>query len=374
MNSLSLKILVAPLDWGLGHVTRVIPIIEALLDLGHQVTVAGNEKQKEYLLQHFDKRVQYLYLEGYQMKYAKSRIGFLPKLLLQVPKILKRIKKEQQWLQNTLKQQAFDAIISDNRYGLYHTTIPCVFMCHQLQVVSGLHKRIDALILKMHYQFIARYKTCWVVDVEEDMGLSGVLAHPSTMPPIPTKYIGLLSQLVSKNNSINTTQEEEGLILILLSGLEPLRTQLSSLLWNKAIKSDRPIIFVEGSSTALSPSLIPPHISYHKQLNSTDLKTAMEAASVVISRSGYSTLMDLFALKKKAIIIPTPGQTEQEYLGKMLHKKQIFMCVKQERFDLHTSIFNAELFPYAFKKYDDAYEQYLKIIQDWIKEIIKNKN
>lgn len=368
MKKKQLRILVAPLDWGMGHLTRCVPLISHIIALGHQVVFAGDETQRQYVQKTFPE-LETVYLEGYNVQYSRSRYGLMPRLIGQIPRLKKCIKREHFWLQEIVKLHGIDAVISDNRYGLYHQSIPCVIMTHQLQVLSGLNAYVDRLLRKVHYRFLEKFSACWVVDIPEDNGLSGLLAHPAQLPSLTVRYLGLLSQL---KRQPHPQAQEDSIVLILLSGTEPQRSMLAAQLWSKAIKSDRHIIFVEGSEQAQEPSLIPDHISYHKRLNAHELDLALAEASLVICRSGYSTIMDLFALGKKAILIPTPGQTEQEYLAKILHKKKIFMAASQYKFDIHTSLLNAAVFPFRTIDYGDAFERYKGVLADWIKQIQKN--
>ena len=140
----------------------------------------------------------------------------MPKLLQQVPAILKAVRQEHEWLQEIVKEYAIDAVISDNRYGLQHKEVPCVIMTHQLNVITGMGDAADGVLRGVHYKYLERFNECWVVDREKD-GLGGKLSHPKGLPD-NAKYIGLLSQVE------NTTVGQDYL-LILLSGPEPQRGQ-----------------------------------------------------------------------------------------------------------------------------------------------------
>lgn len=366
MNKKQLRILIAPLDWGLGHVTRCLPLMQHILSRGHQLIFAGNNSQQRYVQTIFPS-IEYLYLEGYNVAYARTKSGLIPKIIAQVPRLRKRIKNEHLWLQEIIRKNHIDAVISDNRYGLYSTLVPCIFMTHQLQIRSGYSNYVDMLLLRFHYKFIEKFSNCWVVDTEKDNGLSGTLAHPRQLPCIKTVYIGLLSQCAGKNKSINPGSEFY--VLVLLSGTEPQRTILSDILWKKAIKLDKPVIFVAGSEEAETPELVPEHISFHKRLSAEDLLIAIDTASIVICRSGYSSLMDLIALDKKAILIPTPGQTEQEYLAKRMHGKKVFLTAAQQKFDIETSLINASLFPFAANKFGDSFHQHQEVVDQLLDDL-----
>ncbi|MEI8278797.1 MAG: glycosyltransferase [Bacteroidota bacterium] len=359
----SKRFLVAPLDWGLGHTTRIIPFIRYLHTLKHTVVFAGNEAQRQFISQTFP-NIDTLHLDGYAVHYSKSRWAFMPSMLAQVPRLLGVLRKEHQWLLQQCATQHFDAIISDNRYGLYHPTIPSVILTHQLQILTGLGFLADNELQRIHYGLLKKFNSCWVVDVPASPNLSGKLAHPSH--PLPTaKYLGLLSQLQPTNVPTYTGDH----LLILLSGPEPQRTILASLLWQQALEHKGKVVFVEGSTSAIPPAYIPPHIQYHSQLTASALQPILSQAAMVICRSGYSTLMDLVAMHKKAILIPTPGQTEQEYLAKHLHAQGVFYSHPQKGFDLSTALFSAAQFPYKSLHLSDAHNIYKYVIDAWLKNI-----
>ncbi|MCB0698628.1 MAG: glycosyltransferase [Chitinophagales bacterium] len=350
--------MVAPLDWGLGHTTRCVPIVKYLLDKGEQVLFAGNSWQRQYIERTFPE-IQTIRLDGYDVQYSRSASFFMFLVVVQVPKLLKRIKSENEWLKNALKEHDIKAVISDNRYGLYHPDIPCVIMTHQLQVLSGMGSLIDNSVRRLHYGYLEKFDERWVVDVEEKHGLAGVLSHPAEVPA-NTRYIGLLSQLERKE------ARSSNYLLVLLSGPEPQRSLLSELLWGQLKHHKGQVVFVEGSEDAGDRNDVPKHTTYHKQLTKDRLDDVMSGAEYIICRSGYSTVMDIVKLGKKAILIPTPGQTEQEYLGKQLHEQGVLMSVVQSNFDLEKAIVSANKFPYNSLRFEGAYDRYKQSVEDWL--------
>lgn len=367
MKKKQLRILLAPLDWGLGHVTRCLPLIKHITFLGHKIIFAGNESQCTHAQSVFPE-LDCLPLEGYNVRYARTRHSLMPKIIAQVPRIKKSIRKEHLWLQETIRRHQIDGVISDNRYGLYSSQVPCVILTHQLQVRSGIGHYADQLLRKVHYRFLEKFNACWVVDTQED-GLAGSLSHPGKLPKIPTRYIGLLSQCAGKPQG--RQDNSQPYILILLSGAEPQRSILADLLWKKALKSDQHIVFVAGSEDADTPSIVPGHISFHKKLSAEHLLIAIRGATMVICRSGYSSVMDLIALKKKAILIPTPGQTEQEYLATQLQQRRIAMKADQDKFDIHTSLINASLFAFTQEDFSTRFVQFRDVLENWLDAIAK---
>lgn len=351
------KILVAPLDWGLGHTTRCVPIIQYIIELGHEVLFAGNQSQRDYIKASFP-HINAIHLEGYNVHYSTSATTFMLTIAKQVPAILQAVKSEHQWLKEVVEQHKIDAVISDNRYGLHHANIPCVIMTHQLQILTGRGRLIDNIMRDLHKLKLKKFNQCWVVDVAEGQGLAGKLSHPRVIPN-NARYIGLLSQLTPASHP------NDGYILILLSGPEPQRTILSDILWQQALDYSGRIVFVEGSSSVEKRKKIPSHIAYHTQLVHSQLHNAIGCADLVISRSGYSTIMDLVKLNKRAILIPTPGQTEQEYLGKSLEQQNLFSHVPQKGFDLQREI-TISASQSDKSSFEHSFSLFKQVINDWL--------
>ncbi|WP_118951077.1 glycosyltransferase [Taibaiella helva] len=328
-----MKILIAPLDWGLGHTTRCIPVIRYLLDQGHKVTAAAEGAAAILLRENFP-RLPLLPLKGYGIRYSKSKTWFTMRILIQVPRILSAIRREHRWLKDQQAQHHFDLVISDNRYGLYHAQLPCVILTHQLQVQSGLGDITDAGLRRLHYHLLERFDACWVVDAERDGGLSGKLAHPGLLPRQAT-YIGILSQFMGCHQPAAAGAS----ILVLLSGPEPMRGQLERLILEQAaLLTQYTFVVVAGKPGAVVPQALPAHITYHTHLSGEALLEQITAAALLVCRSGYSTVMDLAVLGKKALLIPTPGQSEQEYLARYLAKKHYFSAVSQRQLQLGQDI------------------------------------
>jgi len=356
-------ILIAPLDWGSGHTTRCIPIIRHIQRLGHIPVVAGNDAQRSFIEENF-RDINFIHLEGYNVTYSKWNKYAQMGLLSQVPRLYKAINREHTWLLKQVNELHIDGIISDNRYGLYHKHVPSVILTHQLQLQTGMGSYIDSIARKVHYKHLNHFRETWVTDLQGSPNLSGRLAHVERLPQ-HTKYIGLLSQFEEENTSTNTDSS----LLILLSGPEPQRSALSGILWQQLQQYKGSVVFVEGSSTAAAPAFIPDHITYHKWLTKEALVTVIKNAAMVICRSGYSTIMDLAALQKKAILIPTPGQTEQEYLGKYLQEQDIYYSIPQKKFALFRALDESANFSYHQPNLKKAYSQYKDVVSDWIQKL-----
>lgn len=332
-----LKVLVAPLDWGLGHATRCIPIIKELLNQKCQVIIAAEGAQKALLHEEFP-FLTFVELPGYRIQYDKNRALTFLRLIASIPKILIRIKRENDWLRRFADFERPDLVISDNRYGLYLPGTPTIFITHQLSIRTPFGKVADRLLQLITYSAIGRFSVCWVPDICGSDGLAGELSHPKRMPPIPTRYIGWLSRM----HVMPAPSSKDFDVLVLLSGPEPQRTILEKIIIEQAAGCDCKMVIVRGLPGGSGRSLEAPRgVVVYDHLPAGDLERLMLRSDVVLSRPGYSTVMDLRRIGKKAIFVPTPGQTEQEYLGEYLAGKGLGICVWQHAFSLKEALMQA---------------------------------
>jgi UDP:flavonoid glycosyltransferase YjiC (YdhE family) len=348
----------APLDWGLGHCSRSVPIIKHLQAAGHQVYLAATPWQRDYMFSCLGP-LPYIPLQGYGINYKLVPASVRLSIMLQLPKLLAAITYEKKWLSDLLAQEHFDAVISDNRYGLHHPALKSFIICHQLHLRSGLGTLPDVLIQKLHYRYLSKFNHCLVPDAALAPGLGAALSHSHPLP-LNTSYLGPLSQFSS--SSAADSPFTAGPVLILLSGPEPHRTHLSDLLWNQLGNIGLNVIFVEGSTHCPDRTHIPPNIQYHKQLGTTALLPMLQQAYLLICRSGYSTIMDLVAMRKRAILIPTPGQTEQEYLAQYHQKQGHFMAYPQQGFSLNQALKEAAIFPFKQVLPTDAFHRHKEVL------------
>ena len=335
INITSKRVLVAPLDWGLGHVTRCIPVIQQLINQDFLVLIAAEGNSAHLLSQEFP-NITILAIPGYKIFYTNKKFYFKIKLFGQIPKILRAIKHEHKWLKQIIEQYKIDIVVSDNRYGLYNAKIKSIFITHQLAIVTG-NFFTDWLVQKLNYKRINRFDECWIPDQEMPFNFAGKLSHPQLKPLIPTKYIGLLTRFKKE------TVEKNIDLLVIISGPEPQRTALENILLLQMNIPAFKMVLVRGL-----PGVTNKIINENKALKIYDhlpalqLSKLIQSSKLVVARSGYSTIMDLVALQQKAILIPTPGQTEQEYLAEYLASKKYFVAAKQTGFNLVKEIKNLE--------------------------------
>lgn len=316
------KILIAPLDWGLGHATRCFVIIQYLQFLGCNITIAASGKTKN-LLQKELKNVEFLDLPGYDITYSKNKRTLALKILIQIPKVFKIISFENKWIEETIKKHKFDIVVSDNRYGLYSKSIVSVFITHQLQVQANF-PLLEKLLQRLNYRFINRFTECWVPDFKEKLNIAGRLSHPEKLPAIPVKYIGPISRLKKTSaGSINYKW------MAIISGPEPQRSIFEHKIFELAMKTEEKFIIVRGLPGENEQKSLSSHCTVCNHLSTEDMQAAMQASEFIISRCGYTTVMEILSLQKKSVLIPTPGQTEQEYLAAHLVKQNWCYTFKQ---------------------------------------------
>ena len=324
------RILVAPLDWGIGHATRCIPIINALISHNFEVIIASDSRPMHLLITEFPE-LEAIRFPGYNIKYPK----FLPmslSMLLQIPKLLLGIKKEHTVLEDIITDYKIDGVISDNRFGLFTAKVPSVFITHQLEIKSPYF--IDE-IRNLNYKYIKKFDVCWIMDDEKE-NLAGSLSKPKFLPN-NSLYIGVQSRFEKKY------VEKKYDILGIVSGPEPQRSIFEKGLIKALKDREEKSLIVLGKPEQNSSEQIG-SLSIKSHLNAKDLNTAILQSDLIICRPGYSTIMDLSRLGKKAIFIPTPGQTEQEYLAENFKKKGICFAQNQSDFDLQTAIEKSNTF------------------------------
>lgn len=316
-------ILIAPLNWGLGHATRCIPIIRALQENNYIPIIASDGIALELLRKEFP-NIQTLELPSYQIEYAKNGTNFKWKLIQNGPKMIKAILEEKKIIQNWIEKYGIDGIISDNRLGVFSKKIPSVFITHQLNVMTGNTTWITS---KIHQYIIKKYTECWVPDLAGTPNLTGKLGHIDN-PNLKTKYIGPLSRLQKK------LLPKKYDLLVILSGPEPQRGMLEKHLKKEIVRYNGNVIFIEGNIEKEQKTTTVGTVLYYNFMNSTELELAFNESEMVLCRSGYTTIMDLAQLRKKAFFIPTPGQYEQEYLAKKLKKEGLVPYATQDDFKM----------------------------------------
>ncbi len=337
------KILVAPLNWGLGHATRCIPIINELLRRNIEVILVADGRAYDLLAKEFPTLSLHRF-PGYFITYS-AKINLSLKVAMQMPKLAWGIFSEHRKLQKFISEFSIDAVISDSRFGMFSKKIPTAFITHQLAIpvpqFLGWTKKI---VSHFNNFFVHQYTECWIPDYEGEKNLSGKLSHSENLPR-NKYYIGALSRFQTYEI------EKKYSLLVLLSGPEPQRTIFENIIIEQLKNSSLIVLIVQGIPEKNEEKKIAENITIISSLTTEKLNTAILASEIILSRSGYTTVMDLAALGKKAIFVPTPGQMEQEYLAEMLMEEKICYTELQNDFTLTQALEESKQYT-GFRKED----------------------
>jgi len=349
-----LNILITPLDWGLGHATRSIPVIRACVEAGHRVILASSGRSLSLLKQEFPELTA-LEMPGYDIQY-QAKGSFIFKIIAQLGKIFRGIRNEKKQTDTIVRTHGIDLIISDNRYGCKSRSAYSVIITHQMMVKVSWFKIAEPFIyLWLQWQHRG-FNEIWIPDVKGNPNISGDLSH--AYPVLrKTRYIGILTRFIRPAAKQSIT----GDVLAIISGPEPQRTYFEELLIAQARHIDRNFLLVRGLAGQDTESNPAKNIRCVAHLSGDRLFQEIVNSKIIISRGGYSTLMDLAQLEKKCIFIPTPGQTEQEYLVRALGKKQLAVAAVQRDLHLETAIQQTEhIRPFHIDCAPDQFMTYLE--------------
>lgn len=331
------RVLVAVLHWGLGHATRCVPLIKALEQEGAEVFIASDGDALHLLREEFPS-LQYFELPSYDIRYPSKNMFW--NILAQSKNIFNAIKKEKNQTKNIVLQYNIDLIISDNRFGCLAAKCKNVFVTHQLFIQTGFF--ITNILAKwINHYFIRKFDEVWIPDVADEPSLAGKLSH-GQIKKLPTcRYLGVLSRFHSIQKDF--LAENQQLIAIILSGPEPQRSILEDKILTQIKILPYQFVFFRGSRLPRPSSFakIQNIQAIFDVANAATMQPYLEKATLIISRSGYTTIMDLAFLEKKALLIPTPGQTEQEYLARTLSEKNVFATQSQDKLNIEEGIKNA---------------------------------
>jgi uncharacterized protein (TIGR00661 family) len=313
-----MKILVAPLNWGLGHASRCVPLVHRFLNEGHEVILGGDGESLTLLRKHFP-QLRYVYLAPLHLRYSKSKRQVWA-MMKALPSIIAWAVKDHAILQSVLQEEPIDRVVSDNRFGLFSKRTECIYITHQLHILLPKGWQwAEGIAERLHAYVCNHYNRVWIPDYEApEKSLAGILSHPKKRYK-NAEYIGPLSRFQHSQIPQNKINMD---ILAVLSGLEPQRTIFEQEIIARYRGKEEKVLIVQGLPHRPNTRFKRGNITIVPYLGDKELVEAMLHAKKIIARSGYSTIMDLEALglMDKAELIPTPGQPEQEYLALLLCK------------------------------------------------------
>lgn len=314
--------------------------MKVLHEVGWKVVVAAGGRPYEFYRNEYPAQ-ELIKFPGIEIKYPGKK-GMALAMALNIPRFLRGFRKEHEYLKKLVNKTGASLVISDNRYGCWHPYVNSVFMTHQLNIMLPSSMKFASVLLKkINFSFIRKYDECWIPDSGDEDGISGLLSHCLKLPP-NSHYIGSLSRLYASIPEPASLPCPAAEIFVLLSGPEPQRSILETIIIGQLRKTFHTAIIAGGRTESDDSRVIDGHIRLFASLGSEQVKYYAQKAEYIICRSGYSTLMDLAALGKTAILIPTPGQTEQEYLAVRLSKMNVHYSVAQEAFQLSDALLKSK--------------------------------
>ncbi|NEN22955.1 hypothetical protein G3O08_05510 [Cryomorpha ignava] len=316
------RVLIAVLNWGLGHASRSVPIIDAVVRYGADVVIASNGATKTFLEQRFQ-HINVLEIPDKEINYGKSgaAVGLLKRSFQQ-----QKINNEQYaWLTRNAEDLGITHIISDNLYGVNNPVIPSAIITHQIGIVSPFFKSQFDKHLAV---WLKKFDEVWIPDEPGELSLAGKMLDNKFFDG-KTFYLGHISRF-RKLPGIEKDIDH----LVILSGPEPQRTFLERKIAKKLEKLPGRHIIVRGR---IDSDVVPPStkIEYHSFLHEKQLELFIARAKMVICRSGYTSILDMVRMDANACFIPTPQQPEQKYLAKRMKEKGWFHAVTQKDFGMN---------------------------------------
>lgn len=301
----NLKIVVAPLNWGLGHATRSSKLIDILQE-NNSVSIASDGIAQTWLKEKYP-HLQHIELPGYKIHY-RSKFMWL-NMISWLPKMLYAINKEHDTINKYVKEHSIDLIISDHRLGCHSRECKSVILAHQIRILHS-NSKISSIISWFNRLFMNRFEEVWVPDYNNK--LSGVLSEAKELSQ--KEDIGPLTCMTP-----DPTISQDIDIAVVLSGPEPSRRKLEQIISQSILDIiNVKKVLIRGTNEEIDSSevIYAQYDEIYNLANTVEVENILQRSSCIVCRSGYTTIMDLDALKKSAILIPTPGQPEQEYLAR----------------------------------------------------------
>lgn len=340
-----MKVLVAPLDWGLGHATRCAPIVQEFLDRGCEVELAVVKSNARILREMFPNVRQRL-APSYNIVYPKHgyNMGFW---LLKNSVHLKAVMHaEHRYAEEMVRRHHYDILVSDNRFAFYSKNAISIYMTHQRRIAFPQAFRMFETVGEMwHASVMAHFDEVWVPDLPDAPGYAGSLSHIA-MSPRPLKFVGALSRFMlpgsevendasqnsdaSRANELSQKNLEKLGVVAVISGVEPARTQFEARLRFVLAQTLGRHVMILGKPTLGQKCWKEGNITFYSHLPSDEFAQVVRRAEWVVSRGGYSTVMDMAVLGAKCIFVPTPGQYEQVILARDLTAAG-FACSVEEK-------------------------------------------
>ncbi len=323
------NILICPLEWGLGHAARMIPLAEKLRDQNFNIIFGAGEKHLAFLRGELP-GLNYINFPGFRPAYSRILPQYIA-LLFQIPVLIYHVISEHFKLKKIIRDYSINIVISDNRFGLWNKKIPTVYITHQLLIpFPRFFSFLEFTGVYLHRKIMRKFTFCFIPDLPGDINLTGRLSHGIKLPD-NTRFTGILSRFSGLPRSTDSPSPDQGQITVILSGPEPQRGILEKKLTDIFKLRDQPVVILGGKPGEQGGMTSEGNIKHYDLLHRQAMKDVISGSGTIISRAGYTTIMELVSLGCSAILIPTPGQTEQEYLSRYLAGKGLFSAIPQNK-------------------------------------------
>ncbi len=361
------NILICPLEWGLGHAGRMIPLAAKLRDMNNNIFIGAGKKHLSFFRKELS-GISYIDFSGYSPSYSR----FLPqyfKLLLETPILLFHIIREHIRLNKIISEHAIDIVISDNRFGLWNRKITTVYITHMPRIpFPAAFSFLEFIGVLLHRAVIKKYSLCFIPDLPGEINISGRLSHGLKLPD-NVRFTGLLSRFTDMETKENEDPVGEKHNTVILSGPEPQKSILKDKLVGFLQERKLLTVFLGGNPDGSGLPLRSGNIVFVDHLLSSPMKEMIKKSDLIISRPGYTVIMELISLNHSAVLIPTPGQTEQKYLAQRLSKTGWFKIVSQKNIkdgipmEINNPEWPEEIIPDSRLLLEEALDEMLKKVK-----------
>ncbi len=362
------NILICPLEWGLGHSGRMIALAEKLQESDFNIIFGAGKKQLAFLRNEMT-GCNYISFPGFRPLYS----GFLPQYLViffQIPLLIYHSIREHLILKKLISDLLIDIVISDNRFGLWNKNIQTIYITHQLRIpFPRFFSFLESTGTYLHGKIISKYSLCFIPDLPGDLNLTGKLTHGLKLP-YNVRFIGILSRFRKTDKLHSSSFPKEGMTTVILSGPESQRSILEKKLINNITQQNLSAVILGGKPHENTQKGIGWNITYYSHADRMTMQKIISESKIIITRAGYTTIMELVSMECSAVLIPTPGQTEQEYIAMLLSDKGWFSCIPQNKLNgkVHFNHASADWCEEIIKQSKELLDKALKELSEQTKD------
>ena len=340
----------------------MIALAEKLQGPDQNIIFGAGEKQLAFIRSELP-GIACLSFPGFQPVYSE----YLPQyivILIQLPVLIYHIIREHFILKKLIALHSIDMVISDNRFGLWNKNIRTVYITHQPGIAfPPFFSILEFIGVYLHRKIIRRYSLCFIPDLPGEPNLTGRLSHGLKLPD-NVRFIGILSRFSGGDQSHNFPEHKTGIITVILSGPEPQRGILEKKLTDILKKRGQGAVILGGKPHENIRTEVSGNIIYYSHTSRREMQEIISGSDMIIARAGYTTIMELVSLNCSAVLIPTPGQTEQEYLATRLSHMGWFTHIPQKK--LNGTIHFDAVIP---DRFENIIEQSRELLDKALKEI-----